>query len=216
MLARVVTFRPTLRRSSLLPFPKSLPLNSFADPHPLTPVPSILYKKNGGRGGVGTFPPIFRTLFQVPYPVSPLFATYENFRRVGYSSHSGTVPASSTFKHSEVRTLQRVPVYPLSFHILAHSSTLSCTHQTRNLFVFNYFRTLAKNHPGWGVRQSKLHSSCGAKISTGSGRPFPSVPLQANAFGATIPKGTRNLHDPGKQVRSPRCLRIRERTLGTA
>src|SRR5260370_19069368 len=46
MLSWVVIIRSTLRRRS----PKSLPLNSFADPHPLTPVPSILYKKHGGRG----------------------------------------------------------------------------------------------------------------------------------------------------------------------
>jgi hypothetical protein len=43
----------------------------------------------------------------------------------------------------------------------------------------------------------------------------PLVPLQPKAFGATIPKGTRILHHPGKQLRSPRCLRIRERTSGT-
>jgi hypothetical protein len=30
--------------------PKSFPLNSFADPHPLTPVASILYKNSGGQG----------------------------------------------------------------------------------------------------------------------------------------------------------------------
>ena len=35
-----------------------------------------------------------------------------------------------------------------------------------------------------------------------------SVPLQPNAFGATIRKGTGILHHPGKQLRSPRCLRI--------
>ncbi len=45
MLPQVVLYRSTLRRRS----PKSLPLNSFADPHPLTPVPSILYKKYGGE-----------------------------------------------------------------------------------------------------------------------------------------------------------------------
>jgi hypothetical protein len=44
----------------------------------------------------------------------------------------------------------------------------------------------------------------------------PLVPLQPNAFGATIPKGTRILHHPGKQLRSPRCLRIRERISETA
>jgi hypothetical protein len=41
-------------------------------------------------------------------------------------------------------------------------------------------------------------------------------PLQTNAFGATIRKGTRFLYFPGKQLRSPRCLRLGERTLGTA
>ncbi len=36
----------------------------------------------------------------------------------------------------------------------------------------------------------------------------PSVPLQPNALGATIGIGTRNLRDPGKQLLSPRCLRL--------
>src|SRR5713226_8388950 len=43
-----------------------------------------------------------------------------------------------------------------------------------------------------------------------------SVPLRRTHFGATIRKGARILHDPGKQLRSPRCLRLGERTLGTA
>jgi hypothetical protein len=42
----------TLPRSDA---PKSLRLNSFADPHPLTTVPSILYKKGGGEGVIRTF-----------------------------------------------------------------------------------------------------------------------------------------------------------------
>src|SRR6266481_10170203 len=42
------------------------------------------------------------------------------------------------------------------------------------------------------------------------------APLQRRAFGATICKGTGFLHHPGKQLRSPRCLRLRERTSGTA
>src|SRR5260370_30209585 len=66
---------------------KSLRLNSFADPHPLNSSPSIPYKK-AGRGGGATLrrrsgasivqvapPPILRTLFQVPYHATPLFAT---------------------------------------------------------------------------------------------------------------------------------------------
>ena len=35
-----------------------------------------------------------------------------------------------------------------------------------------------------------------------------SAPLRRTVFGATIRKGTRNLYDPGKQLRSPRCLTI--------
>ena len=35
----------------------------------------------------------------------------------------------------------------------------------------------------------------------------PPVPLQRKVFGATICKGTGFLHHPGKQLRSPRCLR---------
>jgi hypothetical protein len=76
--------------------PKSFPLNSFADPHPLNPVHSILYKNIGGQGASQLprrFPlsSILRTLFQVPYPVSPLFATLTKTPGVwGYSSHFGT------------------------------------------------------------------------------------------------------------------------------
>ena len=36
----------------------------------------------------------------------------------------------------------------------------------------------------------------------------PSVPLRPEVLGATMGKGARNLYDPGKQLRSPRCLRI--------
>jgi len=76
--------------------PNFFPLNSFADPHPLNPVTSILYKNIGGQGVPATFPllsrsPIFRTLFQVPYPASPLFATLTKTTGVwGYSSHFGS------------------------------------------------------------------------------------------------------------------------------
>jgi hypothetical protein len=45
-------FRPsTLNFQPPYP-PNSLPLNLFADPHPLTPVASIFYKKGGGGRGV--------------------------------------------------------------------------------------------------------------------------------------------------------------------
>ena len=37
---------------------------------------------------------------------------------------------------------------------------------------------------------------------------LPPVPLRRAPLGATMSQGARNLHDPGKQLRSPRCLRI--------
>src|SRR5882762_3649348 len=45
--------------------PKSFPLNSFADPHPLNPVASIFYKNIGGRGHVQ---------LSIPYNLSPFFS----------------------------------------------------------------------------------------------------------------------------------------------
>ncbi len=62
-------------------------------------------------------------------------------------------------------------------------------------------------------------SGRGTRVTEHRSRATPSalsVPLQPNAFGATIRKGTGILHDQGKQLRSPRCLRLGERTLGTA
>jgi hypothetical protein len=41
---------------------KSLPHNLFADPHPVTPIASIFYKKSGGRRGTSKF----GTLFLLP------------------------------------------------------------------------------------------------------------------------------------------------------
>src|SRR4029077_2527500 len=63
-------------------------------------------------------PPILRTLFQVPYPLSPVFATLTKTPGVwGYSSHSGT---SSLPSH-------RSPTpFPASLpHYLITSSSLS-------------------------------------------------------------------------------------------
>jgi len=47
----------TCQRSHVLTSfaPNSFPLNLFADPHPLTPVPSIFYENSGGAGGTSTF-----------------------------------------------------------------------------------------------------------------------------------------------------------------
>jgi hypothetical protein len=42
------------------------------------------------------------------------------------------------------------PRGPLSFHVLAHSFALFCTHQKLNSFVFTRFRTLCQKPPGGG------------------------------------------------------------------
>jgi hypothetical protein len=90
-----VTFRPTLRRSSLLPSPKSLPLNSFADPHPLTPVPSILYKKHGGREGI--------------------FPRPSDLQIEAWQSRSGDTDSVGTYGRYDM-----FPIYPLSVHALTN------------------------------------------------------------------------------------------------
>src|SRR5260370_29316718 len=50
-----------------------------------------------------------------------------------------------------VGTFRRVPIYPLCFHILAHSSALFCTQQKLNSFHFKRFRTLCQKPPALGV-----------------------------------------------------------------
>jgi hypothetical protein len=63
-------------------------------------------------------------------------------------------------------------------------------------------RLLSEKHTGVGG------PSDGSKFKAANVATFPSsVPLQPNALGATIGKGTRNLRGPGKQLRSSRCLR---------
>ena len=93
--------------------------------------------------------PIFRTLFQVPYAVSPLFATLTKTAGVWrYSSHSGTVDASSTFKRSDLQMLTRVSELSPFF---SNSCALFCTLQKINSFVFKRFCTLSQKPPGVGV-----------------------------------------------------------------
>ena len=118
------------------------------------------------------------------------------------SKHLG-VPNLQTCQQSNVPT-----IYPLSFHILANSFACFCICAKVNPFRFKRFRTLYQKN-GVGILPTFQRSTF--KPSN-----VPPVPLQPNSFGATIPKGTRFLYDPGKQLHSPRCLRIRERTSGTA
>jgi hypothetical protein len=161
MLEWVVTFRPALRRGCLLHSPKSLRLNLFADPHSLTPFPSIFYKKGGGEG-------------------------------VTSDVH--------TFGPSDWQMLlSHLDATPLSIHVSVDSKWFTGNPSPLDA-------TLTKN-TGVGVSERSAFNLQTSNV--------PSVPLQPTAFGATIPKDTRFLHHPGKQLRSPRCLTIGERTSGT-
>src|SRR2546427_4192951 len=195
MLSWAVTLRSTLRRTR-----KSHAIRLFRAPSFTSSVSSY--------PPVSPFP-IFRTFFQVPYPASPLFAILTKTPGVwGYSSHFGTARAV-------LPTGTPYIIQVLSFHVLAQSFALFCIRKKINSFVFKQFRTLWQKHPGWGG--ASLHFLDVWTLER-SDAPFasrmglrdvpPSVPLQPNAFGATIRKGTRFLRDPGKQLRSSRCLRI--------
>jgi hypothetical protein len=185
MLSWFVISRSTLRRTrksrAIHPFRAA----SFAPT--ITSYPSV------------SLSPIFRTLFQVPYPVSPAFATLTKTAGVwGYSSHFETVHAPSTFKYSDLQMFPRVSELCPFFSI---PCALFCTLQKINSFVFKRFRTLSQKTPGGGVlatsqrsmfkRSNDPPSHCG---------PTPLVPQSRN--------GTSFLHDPGKQLRSSRCLRL--------
>jgi hypothetical protein len=105
-----------------------------------------------------------------------------------------------------VPTLELLPTLPpplvsLSFQLLVHTFA-QMQHSTP--FVSDDSALFAKNTRGRG----------GVDIPSTFGRPDlqtlrrPFVPLQPNAFGATICKGAGILYVPGKQLRSPWCLKI--------
>src|SRR5579859_2340324 len=65
-------------RGTLLASPRnssnSFRITSLADPHHLTPTESHPYEKTGEGGTRSACPPVFRTFFQVPYPLSLVFS----------------------------------------------------------------------------------------------------------------------------------------------
>ena len=78
--------------------PNSLRLNPFADPHPINPVASILYKNIGGQGVPSTLPPLSH-ISHLPYTLpssvsckSFVCHSCVNCRVSPYNSHSGTHP----------------------------------------------------------------------------------------------------------------------------
>src|SRR6266851_8810584 len=137
--------------------PKSFPLNLFADPHPLTPVASIFYKNIAGRGASTLQSPSL-----VSYPRSAnFFICHTSKKSLPKSNHCHTSkiavcnpcichtsepPGGSPPNQTLRSPLPPIPLSPF----FSHSSTLFCTQQKLNSFVFNRFRTLCEKHPGWG------------------------------------------------------------------
>jgi hypothetical protein len=132
---------------------KSLPHNSFADPHPLNLYATILYKNSGERGSIHS------TVFHLPYTLPSSVScksfachSYENTRGVGVffpfwnSSHAARGAWSGpAFKRPTSQT-----VFCLS-PFFSHSCVLFCTLQKLNSFIFRRLRTLCKKSPGWGA-----------------------------------------------------------------
>ena len=145
-LAHVIT--------SLRPYvlsPKSLPHNSFADPHPLNPVASIPYKNIGGAGGTRYPPIIFLYLpssvhpskFRIPQLLClPLLRKH---RGVEASSHSGThlSPSCSNdlqtipFPFTLLRTLLHNE-HPLSPSFSCVCALFPSRRRVSPVFLFNF------------------------------------------------------------------------------
>ncbi len=133
----------TFRRADAPYLPKSFSCNTYGSPRKCCkqktyglakPFSCNTYKKPGVGGSPDPYPlsrsPIFRTLFQVPYPVSPLVATHTKTPGVwGYSSHFGTR------RHVDVLTRRGIPVTssaPILHGVTIHRS-LTTIPLTRSL-----------------------------------------------------------------------------------
>ncbi len=90
-------------------------------------------------------------LFQVPYPVTPLFATL--------TKTAGCIPTIPILELNPLRPPAlsptpdplAVPSEAEGFPFFSYSCALFCTHQNHNPFIFMRFRTLCTKQPGVGV-----------------------------------------------------------------
>jgi hypothetical protein len=107
--------------------------------------------------------PIFRTFFQVPYPVTPLFATLT--KTAGVCTQNSPFWNRFTPSLAEEPFITRHRIQVLSFQILPHSSALFCAHAKLNSFLFKRFRTLRrKTARGGGAHPiSRYNWRCGRK-----------------------------------------------------
>ena len=136
----------------------------------------------------------------------------------------GVSPPSQPANLSTLQCSDVSPIYPLRFQTIAHSSALLCTLQKLNPFLFNRFHTLCqKTHRVVGTPVSRARSFqrrlSRSEPITSHESPVTSLairPIAAKRLWCNNSQSTRFLCVPGKQLRSPRCLRLGERTLGTA
>src|SRR6266436_129037 len=122
-------------------------------------------------------------------------------------------PSTAKFRPSSIPPDQRFPDVSSFF---SHSCALFCTflHASKTqLFCFQSIpHSLPKTTRVGALPMFQRQSLSPILTSLPPYFITPSVPLsvplQPTALGATIGKGARILHHPGKQLRSPRCLRI--------
>jgi len=126
------------------PSPKSHGINSFADPHPLNPVASILYKNSGGRGYLQV-PPLG---FPKKHVGHPLFFSTTCTMRVRRKLRTLSERRESKDSSPMLSPFRSFPLSPF----FSHSCALFCTHAKLNSFIFKRFRTLCTKHPGVGER----------------------------------------------------------------
>ena len=151
-------------RLSTFALPKSLPLNLFADPHPLNLYATILYKKGGGRGVSGTGIPTLphSSLSSLDATLMNLFASVANKRLTaklnpldatltknggGYLLQArglslSVLPRRSdlqTFRRANVPTFQRVSSIPFLIRYLRTSPTQRAA---PNPLLINHLRTV--------------------------------------------------------------------------
>jgi hypothetical protein len=107
--------------------------------------------------------PIFRTFFQVPYPVTPLFATLT--KTAGVCTQNSPFWNRFTPYLAEAPFITRHRIQVLSFQILPHSSALFCARAKLDSFLFKRFRTLRrKTARGGGAHPiSRYNWRCGRK-----------------------------------------------------
>ena len=95
---------------------KSLPLNLFADPHPLNPYATIFYKKGGGRGiafptcKLSDIPTLWFSVHSSKFRIPQLLCLPLLRKLPGVTSYQPKIPlfstffSSSTFRPSDLQT----------------------------------------------------------------------------------------------------------------